>query len=517
MTGKAPRNNHTDAGSVLQQAMDLHRLGDLFEADLLYRRALDADPDNAQALRLRGILARDRGEPGLSIELLRQAHAATPNDPEPLSETGLSYMAAGEFALAEEWLRRALTVDPEATTPLANLGALLHHRGHVAAAADCYRQTLNLDAEDVAIRCNLAKALADAGDITAAINEAMIAIEDSDGHPHALATHGAILTDAGQYAEASHLLAAATRLEPHDDMALVNLALCYAELGDTTTAANTLQQALDANPYNARAVADLSNCMTALGNIADALDLCSTFLRQHPGERLVVGAQALALHNAGETHAAQVLTDCAALVQIYELPCPAGFTSTAAFTAQLADVIRADSSLLTNPVSKSTYGGDQTGELDLQAHPALTAFGELVDQVITDAAHTYTAAGLKDHPVMLPASDAWTIRAWGTVLRAGGQQTPHMHPLGWLSGVCYIELPDAMGAAGHQSGWLEFGRPPERLFRAGDPDIRSYEPARGRLMLFPSWFWHQTVPFTGAGERISIAFDVLPKAGLRML
>jgi uncharacterized protein (TIGR02466 family) len=517
MTGENPRNNPADAVSVLQQAMDRHRLGDLFEADLLYRRALDADPDNAQALRLQGILARDRGEPALSIELLRRAHAATPNDPEPLGEIGLSYMAAGEFSLAEQWLRRALTLDPGATTPLANLGALLHHRGHVAAAADCYRQTLNIDSEDVAVRCNLAKALADTGDISAAIKEVTIAIEQSGGHPHALATHGAILTDAGQYTEASQLLTAATRLEQHDDMALVNLALCYAELGDTTTAANTLQQALDANPYNARAVADLSNCMAALGNNADALDLCGAFLQQHPGERLVVGAQALALHNAGERNAAQALTDCAALVQIYELPCPAEFTSTAAFTGELADVIRSDSSLLSNPVSKSTYGGEQTGELDLQAHPALAAFAKLLDRAIADAAHSYNAAGLEDHPVMLPANDDWTIRVWGTVLRAGGQQTPHMHPLGWLSGVCYIELPDDMGAAGHQSGWLEFGRPPDRLFRAGEPDIRSYEPARGRLMLFPSWFWHQTVPFTGAGERISIAFDVLPKAGLRML
>ena len=30
------------------------------------------------------------------------------------------------------------------------------------------------------------------------------------------------------------------------------------------------------------------------------------------------------------------------------------------------------------------------------------------------------------------------------------------------------------------------------------------------MVLFPSYFYHRTVPFTGTDERISIAFDVRP-------
>ena len=29
------------------------------------------------------------------------------------------------------------------------------------------------------------------------------------------------------------------------------------------------------------------------------------------------------------------------------------------------------------------------------------------------------------------------------------------------------------------------------------------------MLLFPSYMFHRTLPFTGAGERISVAFDVL--------
>ena len=30
------------------------------------------------------------------------------------------------------------------------------------------------------------------------------------------------------------------------------------------------------------------------------------------------------------------------------------------------------------------------------------------------------------------------------------------------------------------------------------------------MLLFPSYFYHRTMPFTGAGQRVSIAFDLMP-------
>jgi hypothetical protein len=37
--------------------------------------------------------------------------------------------------------------------------------------------------------------------------------------------------------------------------------------------------------------------------------------------------------------------------------------------------------------------------------------------------------------------------------------------------------------------------------------LKEIEPKPGRLVLFPSYFWHGTRPFA-AGERLSVAFDV---------
>jgi len=38
-------------------------------------------------------------------------------------------------------------------------------------------------------------------------------------------------------------------------------------------------------------------------------------------------------------------------------------------------------------------------------------------------------------------------------------------------------------------------------------DVR---PAVGTLVLFPSYFWHGTVPFSGAPARLTVAFDAVP-------
>jgi uncharacterized protein (TIGR02466 family) len=179
--------------------------------------------------------------------------------------------------------------------------------------------------------------------------------------------------------------------------------------------------------------------------------------------------------------------------------------------------MRSDSSLLTNPVSKSTFGGDQTGELDMEASLASKTLLGFIQDSVTSAANQFMATGFDKHPVMALANGTQMIRAWGTLIRAGGHQTAHMHPLGWLSGVYYAHLPPDMKQSSAEAGWLEFNRPPERFYCKTEPQTRRYEPREGRLILFPSWFWHQTFPFESTDERISIAFDIVPVTSLAML
>ena len=55
-----------------------------------------------------------------------------------------------------------------------------------------------------------------------------------------------------------------------------------------------------------------------------------------------------------------------------------------------------------------------------------------------------------------------------------------------------------------------FHRAPEGLIACvkGAPR-RVVEPEPGRLVLFPSYMWHGTIPF-GSGDRLTAAFDYQP-------
>jgi hypothetical protein len=72
----------------------------------------------------------------------------------------------------------------------------------------------------------------------------------------------------------------------------------------------------------------------------------------------------------------------------------------------------------------------------------------------------------------------------------------------------YISLPPHPAADPEDAGWLTLGEPPADL-GIDLPPWRKIEPKVAHLVLFPSWMWHGTVPFS-EGERLTVAFDVRP-------
>ena len=89
-----------------------------------------------------------------------------------------------------------------------------------------------------------------------------------------------------------------------------------------------------------------------------------------------------------------------------------------------------------------------------------------------------------------------------------GYQTPHIHPQAWVSGVYYASVPADIAAGADQAGWIEFGEPLADYRFTAKPELRLIRPEEGLMLLFPSYFYHRTLPFSAGGTRVSIAFDV---------
>ncbi|GJL92705.1 TIGR02466 family protein [Hyphococcus sp.] len=107
------------------------------------------------------------------------------------------------------------------------------------------------------------------------------------------------------------------------------------------------------------------------------------------------------------------------------------------------------------------------------------------------------------------------IEMWANISPPGASNQAHTHPGALWSAVYYVD--DGGDAAAalvlHDPNYptnrmyapdLQFvGANGERL-----PTSQMFEPAPGRLVVFPSWLSHAVKPSKGPGERISIAMNV---------
>jgi tetratricopeptide (TPR) repeat protein len=399
-------------------------------------------------------------------------------------------LARGQLLAAEQGLSRGLAEGSHATdTGAAEAshaeahalrGAVRQLRGHPAAAVGDYDLALAAFPDDIELACNRAHALLEAG----RGDDALRSLAASAAHPRSQATTGALLLALGRMAEARETLRAVTASGRTDETAWINLALAERALGAPAAALAALREACDIDPRNARAVAERVEVLIDLDRAAEACTLAERHLDRHPEDRQVLAAWALALGSAGRPAEAQAIADPARMVTVHDL---GDTVLTAALCAELAALLRDEASARDDPPGKATYGGRQTGELDPASHPALLALGSLlVDLALATRGED-------------PRGEV-ALRMWGTLLPPGGAQRPHHHPLGHLSGVVYLALPEAMQAEDPLAGALEFGRPQA---------VHAVAPLPGRVVLFPSHLWHGTRPFSAPGLRISVAFDVV--------
>ncbi|MGH7021405.1 MAG: putative 2OG-Fe(II) oxygenase [Brevundimonas sp.] len=201
------------------------------------------------------------------------------------------------------------------------------------------------------------------------------------------------------------------------------------------------------------------------------------------------------------------LNDYEAFVQGGAIDTPEGWPDLTAYLGDLAVALRRLHTFRTHPVGQSLRHGTQT-HVDLRASddPAIRAFFSAIDGPIR---RYLERLGQGDDPLRRRNTAAYRLAGcWSVQLAPNGYHAPHVHPEGWLSSACYIDLPAAVEAGGRE-GWIGFGAPPFACTVPTPPE-HFEKPEPGKLVLFPSYMWHGTVPFTGEETRLTIAFDVVP-------
>ena len=173
----------------------------------------------------------------------------------------------------------------------------------------------------------------------------------------------------------------------------------------------------------------------------------------------------------------------------------------------LTDLLNDKHQTQDHPADQSLRGGSQTrGTLFENEEPLLHSLQHTITRAVLQQLATLPAD--PTHPFLsrmgrgISFAGSWSVR-----LRSAGFHINHMHPEGWLSSALYIDLPAEIGES--DIGALAFGKPDGAL-GLNLSARRIVQPRSGLLVIFPSFFWHGTLPFESVSNRLTVAFDAIP-------
>ncbi len=397
-----------------------------------------------------------------------------PDHAEARRRLGVLEYQRGNKAGAIDHLRKSLEITPGNPRTLDNLGSVLLHSGEAQQAIDCFERALRLTPDDALLHYNLGLAHFYEGNANAAI---------------------------ASYREA-------LQRDPDHFGSLRNLAAALQADGQLTAAIEAYRAALRRKPRHAETQISCAGAMLAKRQPLAAQAALDVALAQMPGHTLALSLKAVALAALGDRAGESYLVDFDRFCRPLTVSPPGEFTTLRDFNASLTDFILGHPSLEREPKAHATRNGWHTGEL--LADDCSASLG--MRQVIEEAVESYRKSLLQadSHPFIASMPESYRLSGWAVVMHAQGHQVPHIHPKAWLSGVYYAAVPQAVSRGGQdQAGWIEFGRPREDLLQEPRPATRSYQPEEGKMILFPSYFWHRTIAFASEERRISLAFDVI--------
>jgi len=162
------------------------------------------------------------------------------------------------------------------------------------------------------------------------------------------------------------------------------------------------------------------------------------------------------------------------------------------------------------PLTQSLRGGSQTkGNLFAHDSHEISILKDFFKQSISSY-HDHSRDLPEPYAGFSQTCDDYRFSgSWSVRLKSGGHHHSHMHPMGWLSSVFYVDLPSVTENSDTQEGWLHFGVPNFVPFEQKLTQM-NIQPKPGLLVIFPSYFWHGTYAFNDkSNDRLTIAFDAI--------
>ncbi|AUW58905.1 hypothetical protein C1T17_13200 [Sphingobium sp. SCG-1] len=489
------------SSGLLDEAVRLAQGPDPAAARPLIDALLAKRADDPDALTLLGLVAQRTGDDAAALDAFARARKGDPDNPARLGNHAIALKRAGLFDDAIAALQRSLVLRPGSAVTLANLGSCLIAAERPEAAERPLREAVAANPQHFEAWNNLGVVLARTGRQSDAIAAYRRALAIRPDHVEtALNLIDALAAD-GEAAAAETLATNMVRRMPGHARAANQLGGLLEARGAVSAAIDTYDAAFQSETPSHPVGVNLARALIGAGRYDEAIAITDRLIAALPSVTTPLALKCAALDRSERTGELQTLMGLDRFVTIIDVTTAPGFASMADFNKGLENELRRHPSLTFEPEGLVTRHGRQSDDLAAAPTPAFSA----LTRIATEALREYVDALAQDpHPFVQAKPDKWTLTLWGTILTPGGAVEPHIHAPNWLSGVYYPAMPKTNG----EEGWFAIGALPVSLGAGGTR--HSYEPRAGRMILFPSYLWHTTLPFGGTQDRISFAFDLVP-------
>jgi len=265
-----------------RQALEHLAAGRLAEAEALYRRVLERQPEHADALHYLGVIVRGHGDSATAAGLIGRAVALNPGDAYAQCNLGNALLDLRRLEEALACYDRALALKGDFVEAWYNRGNALLDLGRNAEALDCFERTLQLRPDFAAARVNRSMALYRLGRVAESLDECDAALRHDPADAVAWNNRGLALHALGRDDEALSAYAEALRLRPSYPEACNNLGSTLQSLRRLDEAIACYVRALQLQPGYVDALGNLGGALQEQKRVDEAIACLRNALALNP-------------------------------------------------------------------------------------------------------------------------------------------------------------------------------------------------------------------------------------------
>jgi len=246
---------HNNLGDILK------RHGHIEEAMDHFLRALQIDPEDADANNNLGVVIAERGEYDKAIDHYLQALRIKPDSHRTHRNLGNALYKQGRIDKAIDHYLQALRIKPDSHRAHNNLGNALYKQGRIDKAIDHYSQVLRIKPDSHRAHNNLGNALYKQGRIDKAIDHYLQALRIKPDFDEAHFNLGLALVKKGQIDKAINHYLQALRITPDFAEVHNSLGIAFYRKGNIEGSIAHFRKALSINPGYASAKNNLKKVL----------------------------------------------------------------------------------------------------------------------------------------------------------------------------------------------------------------------------------------------------------------